>query len=108
MSEQKKFIGKCIYCGSAALPLTIEHPLPDALGGRIELEQASCMTCQCAINPWEQKILRETWGVARNKLKIHSARPKRKPANPLLIKPDGNIVDIPLGDAFTAIFCLIQ
>lgn len=105
---RKKVIGSCIYCGQKAGLLNEEHPLPDALGSRIILTEASCSVCQGIINPFEQRILREVWGVARNRLNIKASRKrKREAATPKLIQDDGGIIDVPLDEALTVIFLLV-
>lgn len=41
-------VGKCIYCGrpGGEVTLTIEHIIPESLGGTLQLPQASCPDCQ--------------------------------------------------------------
>jgi hypothetical protein len=54
-------IGRCIYCGSADPPLSIEHIIPFGIGGDDVLVSASCTRCQRAINEgYESRLLRSS------------------------------------------------
>lgn len=52
-------VGHCIYCGDDKAALTLEHIIPFGLGGRWELDQASCMACAKVINPFETFMARD-------------------------------------------------
>ena len=76
---------KCIYCGAQDVELTDEHTLPDGLGGRHILPQASCVSCQKLINEEiEQYCLRTLLAHLRAAQGIKSSR--KRPAPPLSIK----------------------
>ena len=52
-------VGKCIYCGAEPPePLTIEHILPQGLGGGLILPAASCETCRRITHKIEEICLR--------------------------------------------------
>ena len=55
---------KCIYCGSTD-DLTIEHIIPFALGGRIELPDGSCRDCAKATSKIEQTVARNHLSIPR-------------------------------------------
>lgn len=77
-------IGYCIYCYAADGELTDEHALPNGLGGRHIIPEASCGTCQKTINVFEQYCMRELFGNVRAALGIRSDR--KRPANPTSVK----------------------
>jgi hypothetical protein len=54
----------CIYCGSTD-DLTIEHVIPFALGGRIELPDGSCRDCAKATSKIEQMVARNHLSIPR-------------------------------------------
>jgi hypothetical protein len=76
-------IGKCIYCGSTAPPLTREHVLPKGLGGRhspdghheaIVLRNASCMACQKITQSFESDCLIDNFGLTRQRKGLRDRR----------------------------------
>jgi HNH endonuclease len=69
-------IGRCIYCGSTEPPLTDEHILPQGLGGREFLPDASCEICRVETGKFEEIVQRGmVWGLRRSL----GMRGKRKP-----------------------------
>ena len=48
-------VGSCIYCLGDGLPgrLTLEHIIPESLGGMLELPEASCHDCQAITGAFE-------------------------------------------------------
>lgn len=61
--------GCCIYCGRADVPLTDEHVVPYAIAGNaVIFEEASCEQCARTIQPFEQRVLRTTYGDLRLQL----------------------------------------
>jgi hypothetical protein len=91
-TRESKRIGKCIYCGSTAAPLTEEHVTPYSLGGSLVLLEASCNKCQKITSAFERKITREQLFAARAALRSRSRRPQErlKPRS-MLIEKDGQI-----------------
>lgn len=72
--------GLCIYCGARDVPLGDEHVVPRALtGNALIFEKASCRKCEQAINPYEQFVLRQTYGNLRTQIGAPSKRPKARP-----------------------------
>jgi hypothetical protein len=69
-------INSCIYCGSN-YELTDEHPIPYGLKGIAKLKKASCITCSLKTQRLEHSILRKTFGVARQYLKMPSRKSKK-------------------------------
>jgi HNH endonuclease len=57
MTRQHKYnpVGRCIYCsGDGKLQqLTLEHIIPESLGGMLELPEASCQACQAITSAFE-------------------------------------------------------
>jgi hypothetical protein len=76
---------ECIYCGARGVNLTDEHTLPDGLGGRHVLPQASCGPCQKLINEEiEQYCLRTLLAQLRALHGIKSR--KKRPSPPLSVR----------------------
>lgn len=74
-----KAIGACIYCGSETYnalggALHDEHIIPEALGGRWLLPQASCQSCERATSYWEAKLLRGPLESVRRFLQLPSKK----------------------------------
>ena len=73
----RPWIGQCIYCGSTVLPLTKEHVLPKALGGKITLPGASCKLHQNATRDIEQSVTRDIFGPMRQLHGLRISEPHR-------------------------------
>jgi len=82
MQNRLATIGYCIYCGSTQPPLTREHIIPEGLGGRDFIAEASCAKCQIITSKFEQQFLRGINWPARVKLGMRGR--KRKAPPPLL------------------------
>lgn len=101
-------VDQCIYCGAKdPAPLarfTDEHVFPEALGGNLVLERASCDTCQKIINKQvETPFLRTSWGDFRLKHNFPSKGAKRKNKSPRrdwveVGKLSGGTMRIPIKD----------
>src|SRR6266404_2233956 len=76
--KRKKYIGKCIYCGSQN-DLTTEHALPESLNGDLELLKASCKVCAVITGRFEGRYTGETLKPARTVMGMKSKRPNRTP-----------------------------
>lgn len=78
-------VGLCIYCGSTTYApdsnrfLGLEHVIPEALSGTLELPEASCRACERAINPWETRLLKGSLMGSRILLGLETKRPKDRP-----------------------------
>jgi len=70
-------IGKCIYCGAAGLPLGEEHFVPEGLGSRLVLLEASCARCAEKTGNIERTILQASLSPAREHLHIRRKKKKR-------------------------------
>jgi HNH endonuclease len=69
-------IGCCIYCGSTEPPLTDEHIIPQGLGGREFLRDASCESCRVKTGKFEEVVQRGMVWALRRTLGM---RGKRRP-----------------------------
>lgn len=76
--RRRKYIGKCIYCGSKD-DLTTEHALPESLNGDLELEAASCKKCSKITGQSEGRYTGETLKPARTVLGMKTKRKKQLP-----------------------------
>lgn len=72
--------GRCVYCWPARTitsNLGREHIIPDKLGGKLILHQASCRECERAINrEIETPTLTRMWVHARTHLQMKTSAPK--------------------------------
>lgn len=78
-------VGTCIYCGSA-LNLSLEHIIPYALDGNMELPDASCKLCRKITGQFEQVCCRLIYGPLRIRLGMSTRRPKERPTHLKTIK----------------------
>jgi hypothetical protein len=104
-------VGKCIYCnatvyskrlGGRQFPLGAEHIIAEGLGGKIELPEASCQTCEDATGRLvEGDVLGRTLKALRVFLKLKKRGSGRPPKTlPLTTKVDGKeaTIEIPTAD----------
>jgi hypothetical protein len=75
---RRKYVGKCIYCGSQH-NLTTEHALPESLNGDLELAAASCKQCSKITGRFEGRYTGETLKPARTVLGMKTKRKKQQP-----------------------------
>jgi len=71
-------VGRCIYCG-ATDNLSMEHVAPYALGGTMELPEASCPTCARITSLFEMKVARDMMLAPRTKFGAPTRNPKNRP-----------------------------
>ena len=64
-------VGKCIYCGAEGVQLTDEHIIPEALGGELVIEKASCDLCQGQTHAFEGHAC-DTYRAIRRQLNFPS------------------------------------
>jgi hypothetical protein len=74
-------IGRCIYCGTDADPLSDEHIIPSALNGEWVLNAASCQRCADVTSHIELRLLRGEFLPIRAKLALRTRRPKQRPSS---------------------------
>lgn len=74
-------VGRCIYCGSDAEPLSDEHPVPLALGGHLILPKASCKPCADQTHRYEGVTLRTTLGNLRMRYGFPTRRKNERPTH---------------------------
>lgn len=87
MSAHYPPVGRCIYCGATAFApdsdrrLAPEHIIPYALGGDVELPEASCRACERVTGNIESIALNSHLLSVRRTLGLHSRtkKSKRKP-----------------------------
>jgi hypothetical protein len=73
--------GRCLYClvaGGSGLPLTEEHLIPRALGGRLTLPDAVCEPCRRLTGRLEQLTLDREFVVPRTLLALKRRRARGK------------------------------
>ena len=78
-------LGRCLYCLATAGPLTEEHLIPRALGGRLTLRDAVCESCRRLTGRAEQTTLDREFLVPKTLLALKRRRarghgPSRLPA----------------------------
>jgi hypothetical protein len=82
-ASRKGPIGRCIYCGvtefepGSNLPLSEEHVVPEGLGARLILLEASCKSCAERINVFETNMLRTLLLAPRRQMGIRGKKRKR-------------------------------
>jgi HNH endonuclease len=75
-------VGFCIYCGATDVKLTMEHIVPFALNGELELPDASCKECARITGAVvEQKVLKQTFPYLRFRYNLRTRRPKQRPTH---------------------------
>ena len=80
-------VGICIYCGSDTYAhgsdrkLGDEHIVPEGLGGRLILKEASCKACETITSQAELEWLRGSFYAAR----VHKGFGKKKKRTPLFL-----------------------
>jgi hypothetical protein len=75
-SSTSPLIGECIYCGSRD-GLSDEHSIPFALFGTATLKKATCKRCAVGTQRVEQRLLRDTFGQAREFLRFPTRKAKK-------------------------------
>ncbi len=93
-------LGRCMYCLATGVPLTEEHLIPRALGGRATLRDAVCEPCRRLTGSLEQLTLDREFAVPRTLLALKRRRarghgPSRLPA----VAVEGDPVATPLTPA---------
>lgn len=78
-------VGRCIYCGakrydSFSKTLSLEHIIPEGLGGKYELPEASCRKCAVETGRVEQTCLRGFLWPLRSTLGIKGKRGRKYPS----------------------------
>lgn len=95
-------VGRCIYCGTNALPLTREHVIPFGLGGRLVLPAASCKECAKATSALERDCLRGMFEIYRARTGYPTRRKKlpRDLVHVAAVFDNGStgFVDVPIAD----------
>lgn len=94
-------VGLCIYCGTTEPPLSDEHIIPYALGGKLILPTASCDECAKVTSQVEQQNLRGIYWPSRTHMKLPTRRPRERPKTfEVSVEKDGVEVvkDLPIAD----------
>jgi hypothetical protein len=71
-------LGRCMYCLAAGVPLTEEHLIPRALGGRLTLRDAVCEPCRRLTGRLEQRTLDREFAVPKTLLALKRRRARGK------------------------------
>ena len=95
-------IGECIYCGSKE-NLSLEHIVPEGLGGRLLLPDASCGKCRDLTSRFERSVQRGGMWATRRVLNIKGKKRKEPPRDKFPINvehDDGTLqtVNLPVSD----------
>jgi hypothetical protein len=67
-------LGRCLYCLAGGVPLTEEHLIPRALGGRQTLREAVCEPCRRITGRLEQATLDREFAVPKTLLALKRRR----------------------------------
>ena len=119
--NQKKMrylpVGRCIYCGSEKFdpadpshPLSLEHIIPEGIGGTYLLPEASCKRCAGITSSFERGVLRRTLGPLRIHFKLPSKRSsKKRPVTlPIWLKgDDGEIEEVAISIDEHPLLCIV-
>ena len=102
-------LGRCLYCLATGVPLTEEHLIPRALGGRLTLRDAVCEPCRRATGRLEQLTLDREFAVPKTLLALKRRRargngPSRLP--PVVLPGDDVAVTTLTADTFPRSFSL--
>ena len=71
-------LGRCLYCLASGVPLTEEHLIPRALGGRLTLPDAVCEPCRRSTGRLEQATLDREFLVPKTLLALKRRRARGK------------------------------
>jgi hypothetical protein len=71
-------LGRCLYCLATGVPLTEEHLIPRALGGRATLRDAVCEPCRRYTGRFEQVTLDREFAVPKTLLALKRRRARGK------------------------------
>jgi hypothetical protein len=71
-------LGRCMYCLATSVPLTEEHLVPRALGGRLTLRDAVCEPCRRITGRHEQATLDREFAVPKTLLALKRRRARAK------------------------------
>ncbi|HEY9024102.1 MAG TPA: HNH endonuclease, partial [Burkholderiaceae bacterium] len=63
-------LGRCLFCLAKGVPLTEEHLVPRALGGRLTLRDAVCEPCRRITGRHEQLTLDREFAVPKTLLAL--------------------------------------
>lgn len=84
-------LGRCLYCLASGVPLTEEHLIPQALGGRLTLRDAACEPCRRLTGRLEQLTLAREFAVPKTLLALKRRRARGKgPARLPAVAVDGD------------------
>ena len=72
--DLSKALDRCIYCRLSGVPLTLEHVIPQGLGGTLKLERATCYDCMKQIQSFEPFCITKTFEVSRTFFKVKSKK----------------------------------
>jgi hypothetical protein len=106
MKRRHKYqpVGRCIYCGcEGSSDLTLEHIIPESLGGMLELPTASCNSCQTLIGRFEGQNARRLFLPIRRQFNFPSkgrgkARRDQRQQETFVVRINGRKRDIPAAD----------
>lgn len=102
-------LGRCLYCLANGVPLTEEHLIPRAIGGRLTLRDAVCESCRRITGRLEQATLAREFCVPKTLLALKRRRargdgPSRMP--PVVLAGEGGKPSVLTADTFPRSFAL--
>jgi hypothetical protein len=110
-------VGRCIYCNAHTYVaegggLHLEHIIPHALDGELELPEASCRSCERVTGQFEQLVLRGSlWGIREHfglRSRGKEGRPKTLPVFAVRnVGEKEQRIDIPVEDHPSMLLMLI-
>lgn len=102
--------GRCIYCPGR--PDSDEHIIPQSLGGRLVIENASCKDCRRVTSEFERIVAREMYWPLRLTLGIKGSKKHKteRPTHWMGVLEDGDsIQDAPIEvGRFPAIYTVME
>ena len=102
-------LGHCLYCLATGVPLTEEHLVPRALGGRATLRDAVCEPCRRITGRLEQVTLDREFAVPKTLLALKRRRARGKGPGrlpPVVLEGDGIVAATLTADTFPRTFSL--
>lgn len=98
-------VGRCIYCGSTVYaegepshPLGDEHIIPQGIGGKLLLPEASCKNCERITSRLETKCVAALFDPGRLHLGLRGRKSKRRTTASMHSVTSGQVVKLPLED----------
>lgn len=82
-------VGRCIYCGDTPVSED-EHVVPEGIGGKLELPDASCNGCGTKTSQFELKVQRDLLGIVKERYNWHKHRNRKRKPQFVELRADGD------------------